>query len=82
VDQAEHFGLYPNGKSCLLCGRILRDAADEHTIYTRLASGIVFLHPACAVTLGRRLFDEGLHADDDEVGRWIESSAGTKRPQP
>ncbi len=63
VEQCEHFGLYPNGKPCFSCGRILRDAADEHSIYTRVASGLIFLHPWCAAELGKRLVNEAALAD-------------------
>jgi hypothetical protein len=48
-----------------VCGRILRDAADEHTRFTRVAAGIVFFHPTCAVELGERLVREGRRADQE-----------------
>ncbi len=63
VKQNEHFGLYPNGKPCFYCGLILRDAADEHTVYTRVAAGVIFLHPECARELGRRLATVATRAD-------------------
>ena len=69
VAQSEHFGLYPNGKRCFHCGRILRDAADEHTVYTRVASGLIFLHPACAVELGDRLARSGRRAAQEPGDR-------------
>lgn len=72
VAQAEHLGLYPNGRPCHFCGVVLRDAADEHTVYVRVADGIVFLHPACALTLGQVLLTEGFRADEDEFTRWTE----------
>jgi hypothetical protein len=70
VEHAERLGLYPNGKRCVYCGHALRDAADEHSIYTLVASGIVFLHPHCAVELGQRLVNEGTHAADVEPAEW------------
>jgi hypothetical protein len=57
------FGLYPNGKPCFVCGRILRDAVDEPTLFTRVAAGIVFFHSTCAVELGERLVQEGTRAE-------------------
>jgi hypothetical protein len=63
VAHSEHLDLYPNGKACHLCGRTLRDAADEHTLFTRVSSGIVFLHPRCAVELGEQLLREASRAD-------------------
>jgi hypothetical protein len=70
VDQCEHFGLYPNGKRCHGCGAVLRDAADEHTIFIRVTTGIVFLHPRCAVELGRRLVREGTRALAEPDEAW------------
>jgi hypothetical protein len=55
----DKFGLYPNGKRCCLCGLVLRDAADEPSIYARLSCRIIFLHARCAVTLGEQLAREG-----------------------
>jgi hypothetical protein len=55
----DRFGLYPNGKPCFLCGRTLRGAADEQSIFARVATGIVFLHGRCAVELGERLVRAG-----------------------
>ena len=71
VDQCEHFGLYPNGKRCHVCGRLLGDAADEHSIFTRVSSGVVFLHPHCALAMGARLLEEGMRGviELEEVAR-------------
>jgi hypothetical protein len=55
----DRYGLYPNGKPCLLCGDVLRDAADDPSLYTRVAGGVIFLHARCAVALGEQLTREG-----------------------
>jgi hypothetical protein len=58
----EIFGFYPDGQRCLGCGELLGDAADDHTVFTRLACGLVFLHPGCAVEYGAQLMKEGMLA--------------------
>ena len=73
VAQCEFFGLYPNGKRCHACGQLLGDAADEHTIFTRICGNVVFFHPRCAVMLGARLLEEGMRvlAEPQEDVRYV-----------
>jgi hypothetical protein len=62
----DHFGLYPNGKPCFSCGKTLRDAADEPSVYTWVAGGVIFLHARCAVKLGEQLVASGARATAEE----------------
>lgn len=55
----DKFGLFPNGKRCCLCGLVLRDAADEPSLYVRLSCRVIFLHAGCEVRLGEQLAREG-----------------------
>jgi hypothetical protein len=64
----DHFGLYPNGKPCFSCGKTLRDAADEPSVYTWVAGGVIFLHPECAVRFGERLAQRGRQVTPDAEG--------------
>jgi hypothetical protein len=76
VRRMEALGLYPNGKRCLYCGTLLRDAADEHTLFVKLDAGYVFLHPACARQLGAFLLERSLGVDDDEEIRLARAEKG------
>ncbi|HVL23626.1 MAG TPA: hypothetical protein VM450_06055 [Thermomicrobiales bacterium] len=61
----DHFGLFPNGKRCCLCGQVLRDAADEASVYVRLSCRVLFLHAPCALRLGEKLVREGTEAEEE-----------------
>lgn len=66
--------LYPNGKRCFICGEILGDAVEDHTVYWHgyishqsgdLLDDLsvnIFLHPTCAITFGAHLSKDGLIA--------------------
>lgn len=59
---ANAFDLYPNGKHCFSCGAILRDAADEHSVYWHGAGITIFFHNTCAISIGGQLIKDGLIA--------------------
>jgi hypothetical protein len=63
IQVLRRFGFFPNGKRGCLCGRVLRDAADEPSLYVRLSCRVVFLHAPCAVRLGEKLMREGRAAE-------------------
>jgi len=59
------FGLYPNGRRCFLCAQVMRDAADEHSVYWSGGEvGSIFLHARCAIDFGCHLIKDGLIATD------------------